>query len=295
MNHATNRTHRSGERVDWARVVLGACRRIEAEPTPLAQLAAALGVGRAELQRQFSRRLGVSPKAYAQALALQRLARGAAADRGDARSRGALHELFEAGFGAAATGYAAARALGTTPGRLRQEFSLGWWLGLTELKWMLLGATERGVCWLAFGDSPAELHAQLRAAFPRARLRQDEARLRAWFEQVREHLLLPREALTLPLDVRGTAFQSRVWRALRTVPLGETVSYGGLAAQLGVPRSARAVAAACARNPAAVVIPCHRVVGADGALTGYRWGLARKRRLLDYETAAVSATRTRVR
>jgi AraC family transcriptional regulator of adaptative response/methylated-DNA-[protein]-cysteine methyltransferase len=113
----------------------------------------------------------------------------------------------------------------------------------------------------------------------------DEPRLRAWFDAVRDHLLLPQGALELPLDVQGTAFQARVWQALRRIPVGMTVAYGELARQLGDPRAVRAVAAACARNPVAVVVPCHRVVGSNGQLTGYRWGLDRKRRLLAAEGA----------
>ncbi len=279
------RTPRS-PRIDWPTVLCDACRRIEQDAPSLGALAAALGVSRAELQRQFRQRLGASPKAYAQALALARLARGA--DRG----ANALAAVLEAGFGANSTAYAAtSTAFGTTPGRLRGALDIGWWLGLSDLGWMLLGATGRGVCWLAFGAAPGPLLEELRAAFPRARLYNDEARLYAWFDTVRQFVLLPRQALDLPLDIQGTAFQSRVWRALRAMPLGATVSYGALARQLGAPNSVRAVAGACARNRVALLIPCHRVGGADGAPTGYRWGLERKRRLLRREAEAAGAAR----
>jgi AraC family transcriptional regulator of adaptative response/methylated-DNA-[protein]-cysteine methyltransferase len=142
------------------------------------------------------------------------------------------------------------------------------------------------VCWLSFGDEPDPLLDELRKAHPKAQLVDDEARLRSWFEQVREHLLLPRPSLDLPVDIRGTAFQSRVWQALRAIPLGQTRSYGALAAELGAPTASRAVASACARNRIALVIPCHRVIGGDGGLAGYRWGVARKRRVLADEAAA---------
>jgi AraC family transcriptional regulator of adaptative response/methylated-DNA-[protein]-cysteine methyltransferase len=266
--------------VDWPRVLQEACRRIEQDAPALRELAAATGVGAAELQRQFTRRLGVSPKGYAQALALHRLARGAG------RGRSALAAVLDAGFGTTASAYAAAgQALGVPPGRLRRELDIGWWMGLTELGWMLLAATGHGICWLAFGDRPGPLLEELRASFPRAQLRNDEARLYGWFQQVRDFVLLPREALELPLDIRGTAFQSRVWRALRAIPLGATASYGEVAARIGRPAAARAVAAACASNRIALLIPCHRVIGADQQLRGYRWGTDRKRRLLGREAA----------
>jgi AraC family transcriptional regulator, regulatory protein of adaptative response / methylated-DNA-[protein]-cysteine methyltransferase len=265
-------------RLDWPRILHRACRIIESEGTDLEALAQRVGVSRAELQRQFTRRLGASPKAYSRTLQLHRLARAATA------GRNALDSVFEAGFGTHSAAYAAASGtLGVTPGRLRGELSIGWWMGLSDLGWMLLAATESGVCWLTFGDVPGALLEELRAAFPRAQLYNDEARLYAWFEQVRDFVLLPREALDLPVDIQGTAFQSRVWRALREIPLGRTESYGELARRLGEPRAVRAVASACARNHVALLIPCHRVVGADGALSGYRWGVQRKGELLKRE------------
>jgi len=131
----------------------------------------------------------------------------------------------------------------------------------------------------------------MRAAFPKAKLFNDEQRLYAWFQQVRDFVLLPQEALDLPVDIQGTAFQSRVWRALRRIPLGSTASYTQVARRLGEPRATRAVASACARNQVALLIPCHRVVAADGRLSGYRWGVDRKRELLSREGADVIASR----
>lgn len=276
---ATATTRRAGRRVDWPRVLREACRLIERDAPGLDALAAALNTGRSELQRQFTRRLGTSPKAYAQAIALHRLAR--ASNRG----RTALDAVFDAGFGTNSAAYAAARgALGVTPGQLRAQLQIGWWMGLTDLGWMLLAASERGICWLTFGAEPGALLQELRAAFPKATLYNDEQRLYSWFELVRDFILLPRAALDLPIDVQGTAFQSRVWRALRRIPLGKTRSYGAVARALGQPTATRAVASACANNRVALLIPCHRVVATDGALAGYRWGVERKRVLLERES-----------
>ena len=267
--------------LDWPRILQSACRLIETDSPGLEELARRVGVSRAELQRQFTRRLGVSPKAYGQTLNLHRLAREVGTQRN------VLDAVFEAGFGTNSAAYeAASEALGVTPGRLRGALDIGWWMGLSDLGWMLLGATQAGICWLTFGSRPGALLEELRAAFPRAHLYNDQQRLYAWFEKVRDFVLLPREALDLPLDIQGTAFQSRVWRALRDIPLGKTATYGEVARRLGEPKAARAVASACATNHVALLIPCHRVVASDGASGGYRWGLRRKKSLLHREADA---------
>lgn len=268
------------KKIDWPRILLKACKRIERGEgdSSLTGLARGLGVGASELQRQFKRRLGVSPKAYAQALQLHRLTHRVAKDRST------LDATYAAGFESAASAYSAAGgALGVSPGRLRKPLDIGWWLGLSDLGWMLMAATEKGICWLAFGDAPGEMLQELRAAYPKARFANDERRLLGWFDAVREFVLLPKEALELPLDVQGTAFQARVWRALRQIPLGGTKSYSQVAKQIGEPAAVRAVASACAKNKVALLIPCHRVVGADGRLSGYRWGVERKEELLKRE------------
>lgn len=274
-------------RLDWPRLLQGACRIIEMDAPGLEQLARRVGVSRSELQRQFSRRLGVSPKAYQHTLRLHRLAKGAGAHRN------ALDAVFNAGFRTNSTAYAASKMLGTTPGRLRGTLAIGWWMGLSDLGWMLLAATSRGICWLTFGSEPGAMLEELRAAFPRGHLYNDQERLHGWFEQVREQVLLPREAFDLPLDIQGTAFQSRVWRALRNIPLGSTESYGEVARRIGAPKAVRAVASACACNQVALLIPCHRVVASDGRLAGYRWGLRRKRHLLDRELQAEAVNEDR--
>jgi len=269
----------SSRQLDWPRILQSACRLIETDAPGLEELARRVGVSRSELQRQFTRRLGVSPKAYGQTLNLHRLAKGVGA------GRHVLDAVFEAGFGTNSAAYVgASEALGVTPGRLRGALDIGWWMGLSDLGWMLLGATQAGICWLTFGNQPGALLEELRTAFPKAHLYNDQQRLYAWFEKVRDFVLLPREALDLPIDIQGTAFQSRVWRALRDIPLGKTATYGEVARRLGEPKAARAVASACATNHVALLIPCHRVVASDGTSGGYRWGLQRKKSLLQRET-----------
>lgn len=267
------------KRIDWSRTLLQACRLIErAESAPiLAELAASLAVSSSELQRQFTRRLGISPKAYGQALALHRLAR---VDK----EMNALEGVYAAGFNSVSRAYAnASRQLGAPPGKLRDALDVGWWLGMSDLGWMLMAATGKGICWLSFGDTPGAMLEELHAAFPRARFHNDELRLRDWFERVRDFILLPREALDLPTDVQGTAFQASVWKALRQVPLGETRTYREMAESIGKPNAVRAVASACARNRVALLIPCHRVVASNGGLAGYRWGKQRKATLIERE------------
>jgi AraC family transcriptional regulator of adaptative response/methylated-DNA-[protein]-cysteine methyltransferase len=281
MNTKAAKTLSRSRQLDWPRILQSACRLIETEAPGLEELARRVGVSRSELQRQFTRRLGVSPKVYAQTLSLHRLAKAIGA------RRHVLDAVFEAGFGTNSAAYAAAsEALGVTPGRLRGTLDIGWRMGLSDLGWMLLGATQAGICWLTFGGQPGGLLEELRAAFPRAHLYNDRERLYAWFEKVREFVLLPREALDLPVDIQGTAFQSRVWRALRDIPLGETATYAEVARRLGEPKAFRAVASACAHNHVALLIPCHRVVSSDGTAGGYRWGLRRKRNLLDREASS---------
>jgi len=266
--------------IDWPRLLVRACRVIETSESPpkLNELSAALGVSASELQRQFTRRLGVSPKAYAQALALHRLARNVA------REKSMLDAVYAAGFESVTAAYDnASSRLGTAPGRLRGELNIDWWMGLSDLGWMLMAATEKGICWLAFGDEPGAMLEELSSAFPKSRLANNEDRLVDWFNRVRDFILLPREALDLPLDVQGTAFQASVWKVLAKVPLGQTVSYSEVAQKLGCRKAVRAVASACARNKLALLIPCHRVVAADGSLAGYRWGVESKARLLERE------------
>jgi AraC family transcriptional regulator of adaptative response/methylated-DNA-[protein]-cysteine methyltransferase len=270
-------------KIDWPRVLLRSCRQIETAESPpsLAALASEAGVSASELQRQFTRRLGVSPKAYAQALQLHRLARQAT------QTGKIIDAVYASGFESATAAYTQSkRALGITPGDVRKEISIGWWMGLSDLGWMLMAATDKGICWLSFGQEPGAMLEEVRSAFPKAALGNEEARLREWFNTVRDFILLPREALELPVDIQGTAFQASVWKTLQKIPLGETLAYKELAQRIGKPKAARAVAAACAHNRVALLIPCHRVVASDGKLAGYRWGIRRKRQLLQRESKA---------
>jgi len=150
---------------------------------------------------------------------------------------------------------------------------------------LLLGATERGLCKLSLGAAAAALLADFAADFPRAERIRDDVGLAVWLRQIRAYLEGGQPNLDLPLDLRATAFQLKVWQQLQAIPVGETRSYSDIAAAIGQPKASRAVANACARNPVALVIPCHRIIRRDGALGGYRWGLARKKALLEQEQA----------
>jgi len=199
--------------------------------------------------------------------------------------------IYSAGFGSSSRGYEGAQ-LGMTPSRFAnggKGEEIGWATARTPFGWMVVGATERGLCWLALGSTATEAEGSLREEFPLATLRRDPSLLRLVemaLESVRDGSDLDRSRSEADkLDLRGTVFQLRVWQALRAIPRGETRSYSQLARELGNPNATRAVARACAINRVALVVPCHRVVGASGSLTGYRWGVERKRQLLEAEGA----------
>jgi AraC family transcriptional regulator of adaptative response/methylated-DNA-[protein]-cysteine methyltransferase len=158
----------------------------------------------------------------------------------------------------------------------------------TGLGWALIAATDRGICMTALGDDKAPLEADLRRRFPAALIWPGDSQLNAWAERIVRFITAPGEQPDLPLDIRGTAFQARVWRALLKVPPGKTSTYTEIAAALGQPKAVRAVAAACAANKLALLVPCHRIVRKDGDLAGYRWGIERKRKLLASESAATT-------
>lgn len=247
----------------------------------LAELASLTGVGAATLRSAFVRELGVSPKAYAAARKAERLR--------DSLAQGASVEqaVYGAGYGSGSRVYERTdELLGMTPAAYRNgapgeriEFTFT----QTSLGKAIVALSGRGVCMVAFGDSEAEMERQLRARFNRAEIVEasaDNAEMVAAIVALVDH---PTSAPALPLDVRGTAFQQQVWQALARIRPGETVTYAELARQIGRPSAVRAVAQACGANPIAVAIPCHRVVGSDGSLTGYRWGVERKRTLLERE------------
>jgi AraC family transcriptional regulator of adaptative response/methylated-DNA-[protein]-cysteine methyltransferase len=258
-------------------------RHIEANldrQVPLAELGRIAELSPFTVQRLFKHDLGASPLQYQRALRAGSLR--SALKQGDT----VTDAIYNAGFGSSSRAYAGSQ-LGMTPARFAQG-GRGERIGYTSARspfgWMVVGATARGLCWLALAGSAAEAEASLREEFPLATLRRDpslaglvDAALRVVGASGK------RSEAQVPLDLRGTAFQLRVWQALRAIPRGQTRSYSQLARELGNANATRAVARACATNRVAVVVPCHRVVGVNGALTGYRWGVERKRQLLDAE------------
>lgn len=272
-----------------ASAVAAACRVLDtADDAPaLADLARQVGLSPSYLQRTFKRLVGSTPREYAAAARLERAKQGM-------RSGAAVTaSLYDAGYGSSRAFYEhATGALGMQPGAYRRggaAQTISYTTVVTRLGPLLVAVTERGVCAVRFIDGPGDRSSvgaadALKAEFPAAELRRDDDGLRATAAHV-VAVMEGTDDLDLPLDVRATAFQLRVWRALRDIPRGETRSYTELARSIGQPRAVRAVASACAANPVAVVVPCHRVVGADGRLAGYRWGVERKRALLDAEGA----------
>lgn len=260
------------------------CRHLEQpheRPPRLGELAARFGLSPAHLQRTFKRIVGVSPRQYAEARRHERL-RAELRDGADVTGA-----LYGAGYGSSSAGYQQApAALGMAPAAYRAgapAARIGYALAACRLGLLLVAATERGVCKVALGDRAEDLLAELRREFPRAALQQGAPALEPWLEAILEHLEGARPHLDLPLDIQASAFQQRVWAALRAIPYGATRSYQELAAAIGQPGAARAVARACASNPVALLIPCHRVVRADGEPGGYRWGAGRKQALLEQE------------
>lgn len=267
------------------------CRYIEShsdEPLALDDLAKMAAMSKFHFARRFKAIVGVTPKQYA---AEQRLARfkselkaGTAVDA----------SVYEAGYGSSSRAYEkVARNLGMTPAQYRRAgegVEISYATLETPAGLMLIGATDRGICFVQFGDSEDALVATLRAEYPKAKLAPmatpHHPQFALWVEAIRRMIDGERPQDALPLDIRATAFQMRVWQHLQSIPYGDVQSYGEVAAAIGEPNAARAVANACAQNPAAVVIPCHRVIRQSGDLGGYRWNLARKRALLDHERRA---------
>jgi len=252
----------------------------------LGELADAACISRFHFHRVFKQITGVTPREYARSHRLGRL--GEKLDSGQPITA----SIYAAGFGSSSRAYEAAPVgLGMTPGTRRRGGSgetIRFVTVATPLGWALVAATARGICMTALGDDRDSLAAALRERFPRAELVAEDAGLKEWADRIVRFITAPEQNLDLPLDIRGTAFQARVWRALQKIPLGKTASYTEIAARLGQPKAVRAVAQACAANKLALVVPCHRVTRSDGELGGYRWGLERKRALLVRERAAVA-------
>lgn len=268
---------------EHAATVARACRRIEgsAELPSLEALAREAGMSRSHFVRVFKAVAGVTPKAYAAGL------RGGRVREQLRRGDSVTDAIYASGFGSSGRFYAtSAQMLGMAPSRFRdggQRERIRFAVGQCSLGAILVAATDVGVCAILLGADPEELLRQLQDDFPRADLVGGDADFERLVARVVGFVEAPAQGLHLPLDLRGTAFQVRVWNALREIPAGATLSYKEIAERIGAPGAARAVARACAANRLAVAIPCHRVVRTDGTSSGYRWGIARRRALLQRE------------
>jgi AraC family transcriptional regulator of adaptative response/methylated-DNA-[protein]-cysteine methyltransferase len=251
------------------------------KPPTLDELARQFHVSPAHLQRAFKRIVGVSPRQYADEQRLGRFKQQLKA------GEPVTHALYESGYGSSSTVYEqAVTQLGMTPTAYKSggmDARIVYSVAPCALGHLLVAMTERGVCAVRLGDSEAALEATLRDEFPAAVIARDDEQLRSTMAMLLDYLRGEQPHLDLPLDIRATAFQRRVWEALRAIPYGSTRSYREVAEAIGQPKAVRAVAHACAANPVALVVPCHRVVGSDGSLHGYRWGVERKRALLEQE------------
>lgn len=265
-------------------IVADLCRYIEtADHSPsLEALARRAGWSIHHMHRTFKSLTGLTPKAYGEAERAKRLRRGL--DHGDPVTQ----SIYNAGYGSSGRFYAESnQVLGMTPGRYRAggaDTAIRFAVGQSTLGAVLVAQSDLGVCAILLGDDPDALVRELEDQFPAATLLAGDRGFEQTIARVVGFLEAPAVGLDLPLDIRGTAFQRRVWEALRHIPPGETLSYSEVAERIGAPGSARAVAGACAGNPLAVAIPCHRVVRRDRALSGYRWGVERKHELLDRES-----------
>jgi AraC family transcriptional regulator of adaptative response/methylated-DNA-[protein]-cysteine methyltransferase len=265
-----------------AEVIARLCRMLESDTPPnLEALAIATEWSPHHLHRTFKRITGLTPHAYAAAHRARRMQETLAS------SNSVTAAIYDAGYNSDARFYAdAPKALGMTPTRFRAGGAgakLQFAVGQCSLGAILVARSELGICAILLGDDPDTLTRELQDRFPRAELLGGDAAFERWVARVVGLVEAPEVGLDLPLDIRGTAFQRRVWQALQAIPPGTTASYAEIARRIGAPNSARAVAQACAANALAIAIPCHRVVRNDGALSGYRWGVERKLALLTRE------------
>jgi AraC family transcriptional regulator of adaptative response/methylated-DNA-[protein]-cysteine methyltransferase len=274
--------------------VLAACRAIEENPRAeltLAALGERTGVSPWHLQRTFKSLVGITPRQYADACRLERFK--TQVREGDSIT-GAL---YEAGYGSSSRLYERTSAeLGMTPSRYRRGGDgkhIRYTIVDSSLGRLLVGGTDEGICAISLGDSDERLEDILWSEYRAARIERDDRALGDWAGTLVRHLDGREPHLDLPIDVRATAFQRRVWEALQAIPYGSTKTYREIARELGDPNAARAVAGACAANPVAIVVPCHRVVREDGGLGGYRWGIERKDELLSRESVSQADTEPR--
>jgi len=269
--------------IQMARQVCQIIEENEGEPTTLAALSKRVGVSSFHLQRTFKSVMGITPKRYAEAYRMNRFKQGVR--QGEAITSA----IYDAGFGSSSRLYERASSqLGMTPatyGKGGRGAVINYAIAETPLGRLLVAATNKGVCSVMLGDSDAALKANLSNEFPAAEIREDQEPLRSSLKTIVKHLQRRSPHIDLPLDIQATAFQRQVWEQLRAIPYGETHSYSEVAKAIGQEKAVRAVARACATNPVALVIPCHRVIREDKSLGGYRWGLDRKKKLLEREKA----------
>ncbi len=281
---------RAGSRHPQTELVWRICRHIETriaaqpdEALTLAELGGEAGMNPHHLERVFKRVMGITPRQYADAQRLRRLK--AQLKKGD----NVTTALYEAGYGSSSRLYERAPAhLGMTPATYRrggQGMRIAYTIVPCPLGRLLVAATAKGISAVYLGDRDRPLEAALAQEYPGAQILRDRNGLRGWVSALLRHLRGQEPHLQLPLDVQATAFQRRVWEELKQIPYGSTRSYSEIARAIGRPGATRAVARACATNPVSIVVPCHRVVRGDGNLAGYRWGLERKRALLEHESA----------
>jgi AraC family transcriptional regulator of adaptative response/methylated-DNA-[protein]-cysteine methyltransferase len=270
-------------------MVRRACRYLEAQDegtVTLAELSQQIGISAFHLQRVFKNVMGITPRQYADAC---RIGRFKARVRESGSVTGAM---YDAGFGSSSRLYTrAASELGMTPatyGRGGRGAVINYTTATCSLGVLLVAGTEKGVCAVRLSDSEAQLEADLRAEYPEARIDRNDSALGKPVQDLLDYLAGKQPRLDLPLDIQATAFQWQVWANLRAIPYGQTKSYAQVAKAMGQPKAVRAVARACATNPVALVIPCHRVIREDQSLGGYRWGLERKEKILANERAASS-------
>jgi len=268
------------------KAVKAICRYIEQhldEPVTLARLAAEFGQSPFHLQRTFKSVLGITPRAYADSCRMNQFKSNLRAGHSVTRA------MYDAGYGSSSRLYErTASQLGMAPDKYRRgaiAAVVRYTCAPSPLGRMLIAATDKGVCAIQFAGSDEELEQGLKHEFPFAVRRRDDQGLDLWKEQLLHHLRGDKLHSALPLDIQATAFQRKVWTHLQSIPFGATRSYGEVARAIGQPTAVRAVARACATNPVAVAIPCHRVVREDGDMGGYRWGVERKQALLEMESA----------
>ena len=270
--------------------IIKACHIIESreEHVPLKNLANEVGLSPFHFQRLFKKNVGITPKQYAMEMRFKQVRAGLQ------KEASVTEAIYEAGFGSSSRFYENAEAvLGMKPSEYRQGATgvdIRFAVEKSPLGWVLIAATAKGICTIEFGDDPDNLANRLRVQFSKAKIIDKDEPFSTRVKQILAHLENPQRSLDLPLDIQGTAFQRLVWTALREIPPGSTASYADIAAKIGHPKAARAVAQACASNKIAVAIPCHRAVRRDGRPGGYRWGMERKRAVLEREAGLKKST-----